>query len=74
MTETSPCAIVTPHEMSIDKTGSTGILVAATEAKVIDMITGEKLPQNQNGELCIRGPQVKISKTNFNKITKKIYL
>ncbi|XP_006821914.1 uncharacterized protein LOC100377139 [Saccoglossus kowalevskii] len=38
--------------------GSVGQLVPNTEAKVVDVKTGEILGKRQNGELCYRGPQM----------------
>ncbi|XP_077991472.1 uncharacterized protein LOC144445702 [Glandiceps talaboti] len=38
--------------------GSIGDLVPNTEAKVVDVDSGELLGEGQNGELCYRGPQV----------------
>jgi long-chain acyl-CoA synthetase len=58
MTETSPVTHVNPL-LGLRKPGSVGIPVPGTDAKVVDVETGEKeLPQGQEGELCVRGPQV----------------
>ena len=40
------------------KDGSIGLPVPATDCKIVDMETGQDLPQGSPGELCIRGPQV----------------
>ena len=56
MTELSPLATVTPTAKS--KIGSCGVLVPNTEAKIVDTETGTPLGPNQQGELCIKGPQV----------------
>ncbi|XP_066337481.1 4-coumarate--CoA ligase-like 7 [Miscanthus floridulus] len=37
---------------------STGRLCSGVEAKVVDIISGELLSTNEQGELCIRGPSV----------------
>ncbi|XP_066386779.1 4-coumarate--CoA ligase-like 7 [Miscanthus floridulus] len=37
---------------------STGRLCSGVEAKVVDIISGELLSTNKQGELCIRGPSV----------------
>jgi acyl-CoA synthetase (AMP-forming)/AMP-acid ligase II len=36
-----------------------GVPVPNTQMKVVDVVTREALPPNQNGEICVRGPQVK---------------
>ncbi|KAL8592057.1 hypothetical protein ACOMHN_032527 [Nucella lapillus] len=38
--------------------GTVGHLISSTEAKIVDVITGEDLPAGQTGELYVRGPQV----------------
>ncbi|XP_077991035.1 uncharacterized protein LOC144445370 [Glandiceps talaboti] len=38
--------------------GSCGLLLPDTEAKVIDLETGEILGAGEDGELCFRGPQI----------------
>jgi acyl-CoA synthetase (AMP-forming)/AMP-acid ligase II len=58
MTETSPVthtgfgagAAITP--------GSIGVCIANTECRIVDPLTGADLGTNQEGEICIRGPQV----------------
>ncbi|MCU0490756.1 MAG: long-chain fatty acid--CoA ligase [Chloroflexaceae bacterium] len=59
MTESSPVTHVNPI-YGTRKPGSIGIPVANTEAKVINMETGEEIPpgSEEPGELCVRGPQV----------------
>jgi long-chain acyl-CoA synthetase len=44
--------------MPFEKSGSIGVPVADTEAKVVDGVTGEELPVGEVGELYVRGPQV----------------
>ncbi|MFA5884385.1 MAG: 4-coumarate--CoA ligase family protein [Acidimicrobiia bacterium] len=56
MTELSPVS----HACRLDdaKPGSIGILVASTEARVVDPATGEDLGVGEDGEIWVRGPQV----------------
>ena len=61
MTELSPVATMTPS--SDEVLGSCGVLLPNTEAKVVDLDTNEPLGPEQNGEICIKGPQVR---TKFN--------
>ncbi|NTW98034.1 MAG: long-chain fatty acid--CoA ligase [Oscillochloris sp.] len=59
MTECSPIALVNPV-YGLRKSGSIGIPVPDTDAKIIDLETGDQLPlgSDAQGELCVRGPQV----------------
>jgi acyl-CoA synthetase (AMP-forming)/AMP-acid ligase II len=58
LTETSPVLTAQPPEEARIRHGSAGQLVPNTEAKVVNLATGEALGRNQDGELCFRGPQV----------------
>ncbi len=56
LTETSP---VTHAAIPGDvRSGSIGVLVPNTEARVVDPETGDDLPAGQTGEIWLRGPQV----------------
>jgi long-chain acyl-CoA synthetase len=58
MTETAALATTTPT-LARRKPGSIGLPVTGTECKIVDLETGEReLPVGQEGELCLRGPQV----------------
>ncbi|HIQ00681.1 MAG TPA: alpha/beta fold hydrolase [Anaerolineales bacterium] len=57
LTEASPVTHINPfHETG--KVGSIGIPIPNTDAKIVDLMTGEDLPPGQVGELVVRGPQV----------------
>jgi acyl-CoA synthetase (AMP-forming)/AMP-acid ligase II len=58
MTETSPVTHSSPANPDQVKHGSVGVAAPNTECKIIDLETGEALPHNKEGELCVRGPQV----------------
>jgi len=58
LTETSPVTNICPNEAGKKKYGSIGPPICNTEMKVIDLKSGDALDRNQNGEVCIRGPQV----------------
>jgi acyl-CoA synthetase (AMP-forming)/AMP-acid ligase II len=58
MTEASPATHMSPDEPERDKLGSVGVCVSNTECKVVDVLTGSELNANQEGEICIRGPQI----------------
>ncbi|HKR00566.1 MAG TPA: 4-coumarate--CoA ligase family protein [Pyrinomonadaceae bacterium] len=58
MTETSPVTHMGSENPDEIKPGSVGQCLPNTECKIVDLETGEALSHNQEGELCIRGPQV----------------
>lgn len=58
LTETSPFTHGNPAETAASKLASIGICVPNTECKVTDIATGAEVAPRQNGEICVRGPQV----------------
>jgi long-chain acyl-CoA synthetase len=56
-TEAAPVTHANPIN-GLRKVGSIGIPVPNTEAKIVDLATGETLPHGQIGELAVRGPQL----------------
>lgn len=58
MTETSPLATIRPLEPSQQKAGSVGVCASNTEGKIVDITTGDELGPEQEGELCVSGPQI----------------
>jgi len=60
LTETSPATHVNPLEGE-RKAGSVGMPMPDTDARVVDMETGQiELPLGEEGELIIKGPQVMV--------------
>jgi len=57
LTECSPITHANPL-YGVRKVGSIGVPIPNTDAKIVDLITGETLPPGKIGELAIRGPQV----------------
>jgi long-chain acyl-CoA synthetase len=58
LTEASPVTHANPFSGK-RKVGSIGLPRPDTDSKIVDLETGEKdLPPGEEGELCIRGPQV----------------
>jgi long-chain acyl-CoA synthetase len=58
LTETSPVALINPMR-TVRKVGSVGIPFLDTDAKIVDLDTGTRdLPQGEEGELVLKGPQV----------------
>ncbi len=64
LTEASPCALANPL-YGLQKSGSIGVPIPATEARLVDMETGEQvIGDNEVGELVVRGPQVMLGYWN----------
>ena len=57
MTETSPVTHSSPADPAKAKLGSVGPAAPNTECKVVDPATGNECGPNEEGELCVRGPQ-----------------
>jgi len=58
LTETSPATHITRTGARMADGSSVGPPVPNTEAKVVNVVTGAELGPNQEGEICVRGPQV----------------
>jgi acyl-CoA synthetase (AMP-forming)/AMP-acid ligase II len=58
MTETSPVTHTAFGLGAGVAYGSIGACISNTECKIVDPVTGAELDRNQEGEICIRGPQV----------------
>lgn len=58
MTETGPTVMFTSLKDEVN--GSAGVLLPNTQAKIVDLETGQALGPNKKGELCCKGPQVTI--------------
>jgi long-chain acyl-CoA synthetase len=57
-TECTMGATANPPDRNLIRHGSVGLPVFDTELKVVDAASGEDLPPGNEGELCIKGPQV----------------
>src|SRR6266550_1761472 len=58
MTETSPVTHSSPADPAMMRHGSVGTAAPNTEVKLVDPATGVELDANQEGEVCVRGPQL----------------
>ncbi len=59
LSETSPIATTNPTNTQARKFGSVGFPVPSTDIKILDIESGTKeLPQGEDGEIAISGPQV----------------
>ncbi|KAJ3313983.1 hypothetical protein HDV04_001289 [Boothiomyces sp. JEL0838] len=68
MTETSPVTHSNPMEKIV--TGSIGVLAPSVQAKLVDP-DGNELGYDQEGELCVRGPNIMKGYLNNEKATKE---
>lgn len=57
LTEAGPATHANPFN-GLRKVGSIGVPFPNTDAKIVDLATGQDLPPGQIGELVVRGPQV----------------
>ena len=57
LTEASPVTHANPL-YGLRKVGSIGLPIPNTEAKIVDLVTGQDLATGQVGELVVKGPQV----------------
>jgi len=57
LTEASPVTHANPL-YGVRKVGSIGVPIPNTEAKIVDLVTGQDLVAGQVGELLVKGPQV----------------
>lgn len=83
MTETSPIVTLNPTNTTQRKIGTVGLPVPNTEVKIVDLETGiQELPQGEDGEIAVSGPQVMLGYWNkpeaneesFRQINGKRYL
>lgn len=71
LTETSPVAAVNPTH-GHRKSGTIGIPVPNTDARIVEPETGEGVPDGEVGELALRGPQVMKGYWNMPDETAKV--
>jgi acyl-CoA synthetase (AMP-forming)/AMP-acid ligase II len=60
MTEASPVLHIRPVPEGMERPGSIGVLVANTDAQIVDVASSQPLGVRQEGEIWARGPQVMI--------------
>lgn len=58
MTEVSPLSHASLPDPKKHKAGSVGYCLPNTECRIVDYNNGLELAANQEGEICVRGPQV----------------
>jgi acyl-CoA synthetase (AMP-forming)/AMP-acid ligase II len=58
LTEVSPLSHASVADSSKQTSGSVGYCLPNTQCKIIDYISGAELDAGEQGEICVRGPQV----------------
>jgi acyl-CoA synthetase (AMP-forming)/AMP-acid ligase II len=58
LTETSPVTHAVADQLAGQMPGTIGPPIPNTECRIVDVASGEDVPQGEPGELLIRGPQV----------------
>ena len=71
LSETSPVALVNPTH-GHRKTGTIGVPIPDTLARVVDPESGETVPAQEVGELAIQGPQVMSGYWNMPQETEQV--
>ena len=65
LTETSPVITLNPTDPDTRKIGSVGMPYLSVDIKIVDLDTGmEELPQGEDGEIAVCGPQVMLGYWN----------
>jgi len=74
LSETTPVATSNPTNTDQRKIGSIGFPVPGTDIKILDIETGAtELPQGEDGEIAISGPQVMKGYWNRPKETEEVF-
>ncbi|MRJ42325.1 MULTISPECIES: long-chain-fatty-acid--CoA ligase FadD [Idiomarina] len=73
LTECSPIVTVNPTDIE-HYNGTIGLPLPSTEVRIVDVDTGEVLPQGEAGELQVRGPQVMVGYLNRPDETAKVMI
>jgi long-chain acyl-CoA synthetase len=72
LTECTMGAVANPVIRELTRAGSVGLPIFDTECKVVNPETGEDLPPGQEGEICIKGPQVMVGYWNRPEATAEV--
>jgi long-chain acyl-CoA synthetase len=74
LSETAPIATVNPTNQEQRKVGSIGFPIPGTDIKILDIDTGTtELPQGEDGEIAICGPQVMKGYWNRPEETEEVF-
>ncbi|KAF2021647.1 putative amp dependent CoA ligase [Aaosphaeria arxii CBS 175.79] len=73
LSECSP-SVLMQHESDEQYVGTCGRLLASTEARLVDPISGKDVGVNKEGELWVRGPQTMMGYVNNEAATKETFV
>jgi len=74
LTETSPVITLNPTNREQRKIGSVGLHYLSVDIKMVDLETGlQELPQGQDGEIAVSGPQVMLGYWNKPEANKEVF-
>jgi len=74
LSETAPIASLNPTNLEKRKMGSIGFPMPSTDIKIFDIDTAtEELPQGEDGEIGIHGPQVMVGYWNRPEENEKVF-
>ncbi|MCF8085077.1 MAG: AMP-binding protein, partial [Deltaproteobacteria bacterium] len=74
LTETSPVITLNPTNREQRKIGSVGLPYLSTDIKMVDLETGlAELPQGEDGEIAVSGPQVMLGYWNKPEANKEVF-
>lgn len=73
---TESCSCITAHPLekyNYRYAFRVGTIVASTEVKIVDPVTGKECGLNEPGEVCARGPQIVMGYLNNEKATRETF-
>ncbi len=74
LSETAPVITGNPSDRNLRKFGSVGFPIPNTDVKIVDTETGQKvLPQGEDGEIAVSGPQVMKEYWRKPEATKEVF-
>jgi len=74
LTETSPVITLNPTDAMQRKIGSVGLPYLSVDIKIVDLETGtQELPQGQDGEIAVCGPQVMMGYWNKPEANQEVF-
>ena len=74
LTETSPTLTSNPTNQEQRKIGSVGLPLPSTDVKIVDLESGfQELPQGEDGEIAVSGPQIMLGYWNKPEEDKTVF-